>query len=46
MCYINGIQYMVSLTMNIDRGRRGPGQLTVILDHEPFPPTVKGAISQ
>jgi len=46
VCYINGIQYMVSLTMNIERGGEGTAELNVILDHGPFPPTVKGAITQ
>jgi hypothetical protein len=47
VCYIDGIRYLVSLTMNIgEDGSDGQAQLTVLLDHEPFPPTVKGTISQ
>lgn len=46
VCYIDGIKYLVSLTMNIDQGGDGKAHLTVLLDHGPFPPTVKGAISQ
>jgi hypothetical protein len=46
VCYIDGIKYMVSLTMDIDQGGDGQANLTVLLDHQPFPPTVKGFISQ
>ncbi len=46
VCYIDGIKYLVSLTMDIDQGGDGKAHLTVLLDHGPFPPTVKGAISQ
>jgi hypothetical protein len=46
VCYIDGIKYLVSLTMDIDQGGDGKAQLTVLLDHGPFPPTVKGTISQ
>jgi hypothetical protein len=46
VCYIDGIKYMVSLTMDIDQGGDGKADLTVVLDHQPFPPTVKGGITQ
>jgi len=46
VCYVNGVQYLVSLTMKIDQGGKGEAQLNVVLDHGPFPPTVKGTISQ
>jgi hypothetical protein len=46
VCYIDGTQYLVSLTMDIDHGGEGQAELNVILDHGPFPPTVKGAITQ
>ena len=46
VCYVNGVQYLVSLTMKIDQGGKGEAQLNVVLDHGPFPPTVKGSISQ
>lgn len=46
VCYVDGIKYLVSLTMDIDQGGDGTAQLTVLLDHGPFPPTVKGVISQ
>jgi hypothetical protein len=46
VCSIDGIKYMVTLTMDIDQGGNGKAQLTVLLDHGPFPPTVKGTISQ
>lgn len=46
VCYIDGIRYSVSLTMDIDHGGSGEAQLMVLLDHGPFPPTVKGVISQ
>lgn len=46
VCYIDGIRYKVSLTMDIEQGGDGNAQLEVTLDHEPFPPTVKGGITQ
>ena len=47
VCYINGVQFQVSLTMNIGQdGSEGHAELNVILDHGPFPPTVKGTITQ
>ena len=46
VCYIDGIRYQVSLTMDIDQGGSGTAELNVLLDHGPFPPTVKGAITQ
>ena len=46
VCYIDGIKYAVSLTMDIERGGSGKAQLMVQLDHGPFPPTVKGFITQ
>ncbi len=46
VCYIDGVQYAVSLTMKIEQGGKGEAQLNVVLDHGPFPPTVKGTISQ
>ena len=46
VCFIDGIRYRVSLTMDIDQGGEGSANLDVLLDHQPFPPTVKGFISQ
>ena len=46
VCYIDGTKFLVSLTMNIDHGGSGEAKLTVLLDHGPFPPTVRGTISQ
>ena len=46
VCYIDGIKYQVSLTMDIDQGGSGKAELNVLLDHGPFPPTVKGGITQ
>jgi len=46
VCFIDGIKYQVSLTMDIDQGGSGTAELNVLLDHGPFPPTVKGAITQ
>ena len=40
----SGLKFQVDLTMNIARG--GKAHLTVMLDHGPFPPTVKGVIGQ
>ena len=46
VCYIDGIRYLVSLTMNIGEDGSDGQALNVILDHGEFPPTVKGAITQ
>jgi len=46
VCYIDGIKYQVDLTMNIGQdGGDGKAHLSVELNHQPFPPTVKGFIT-
>jgi hypothetical protein len=42
----DGVQFKVDITLNIKQGGSGQAHLTVILDHGPFPPTVKGFITQ
>jgi len=46
VCYVDGVKYSVSLTMKIEQGGSGEAKLDVVLDHKPFPPTVKGFITQ
>jgi hypothetical protein len=46
VCSIDGVKYTVRLTMDIDQGGDGTANLNVLLDHQPFPPTVNGTISQ
>jgi hypothetical protein len=46
ICNINGVQFKVDITLNIKQGGSGQAHLTVTLDHGPFPPTVKGFITQ
>jgi hypothetical protein len=46
VCYIDGVRYLVSMTMNIVQGGTGQAQFSAVLDHGPFPPTIRGAITQ
>jgi hypothetical protein len=48
ICYIDGVKFLVNLTMNITQGGTGDAHLTVILDHGPLPlpPIVQGVITQ
>ena len=47
LCYVDGIQYhVVGMTMEITQGGTGQAVFNAVLDHGPFPPTIKGAISQ
>lgn len=44
VCSIDNNRFQVTLTMDIAQG--GQAQLVAILDHNPFPPTIKGFIGQ
>ncbi len=46
ICALDSLTFRVDLTMNITHGGSGTAHLAVILDHGPFPPTVKGFITQ
>jgi hypothetical protein len=46
VCYVDGVKYLVQMTMNISQGGNGAAQFNAVLDHGPFPPTIKGAIGQ
>src|SRR3954469_23313343 len=46
VCYIDGVRYLVSMTMNIVQGGTGQAKFNAVLDHGPFPPTIRGAITQ
>jgi hypothetical protein len=46
ICYKGDLKFDVNLTMDIDQGGSGKAHLRVTLDHGPFPPTVKGLITQ
>src|SRR4051812_41933401 len=46
VCYMDGVRYLVQMTMKINQGGNGAAQFSAILDHGPFPPTIKGAIGQ
>jgi hypothetical protein len=46
VCYVDGVKYRVEMTMNITQGGHGEAQFMAILDHQPFPPTIQGAIGQ
>lgn len=46
VCYVDGVKYLVRMTMNIVQGGSGQAQFSVVLDHGPFPPTIKGVIGQ
>jgi hypothetical protein len=46
VCYVDGVKYLVNVTLKIDQGGSGQSQLCAVLDHGPFPPTIKGAITQ
>lgn len=44
LCYVDGTKYFVRMGMNITEGGSGDATFTAILDHGPFPPTIKGVI--
>jgi hypothetical protein len=46
LCYVDGTRYFVRMLMNISEGGTGHATFTAILDHGPFPPTIKGVIRQ
>ena len=46
LCYVDGTKYFVRMGMNITEGGSGAATFTAILDHGPFPPTIKGVIRQ
>lgn len=46
LCYVDGTRYFVRMGMNITEGGTGLATFTAILDHGPFPPTIKGVIRQ
>ena len=46
VCFIDGVKYLVSMTMKIQQGGSGEARFDAILDHGPFPPTIRGAITQ
>ena len=46
LCYVDGIRYLVGMSMNITQGGHGQAHFDAVLDHGPFPPTIRGAISQ
>jgi len=44
LCYVDGTKYFVRMGMHITEGGSGDATFTAILDHGPFPPTIKGVI--
>jgi len=47
LCYVDGVQYLVrDMVMEITQGGSGHAVFDAVLDHRPFPPTIKGAIAQ
>jgi hypothetical protein len=44
LCYVDGTKYFVRMGMNITEGGSGEATFSAILDHGPFPPTIKGVI--
>jgi hypothetical protein len=46
VCFVDGVKYLVSMTMHIVQGGSGEAQFDAVLDHGPFPPTIRGAITQ
>jgi len=46
LCYVDGTRYFVRMGMNITEGGTGLATFTAVLDHGPFPPTIKGVIVQ
>jgi hypothetical protein len=46
LCYVDGTKYFVRMGMNITEGGTGMATFTAVLDHGPFPPTIKGVITQ
>jgi hypothetical protein len=43
---LNDVQFCVELTMEIDEGADGTVFFIGILDHGPFPPTIRGLVTQ
>jgi hypothetical protein len=47
LCYVNGVQYQVlGMSMDITQGGTGQAVFNALLDHAPFPPTIKGVITE
>jgi len=46
LCYVDGIRYLVEMTLNITEGGSGEATFHAELDHGPFPPTIRGTITQ
>jgi hypothetical protein len=47
LCYVNGVQYLVlGMSMEITQGGSGLAVFNAVLDHGPFPPTIRGVIGQ
>jgi len=44
LCHVDGTKHFVRMGMNITEGGSGDATFTAILDHGPFPPTIKGVI--
>ena len=44
LCYAGNLRYGVQMAMDIDEG--GTATFTATLDHGPFPPTIRGVITQ
>jgi hypothetical protein len=43
---VDGTDFFIRMSMNITDGGTGVAKFTAVLDHRPFPPTIKGVISQ
>jgi hypothetical protein len=47
LCYVDGVRYQVlGMSMEITQGGSGEAVFNAVLDHGPFPPTIRGAIEQ
>jgi hypothetical protein len=47
LCYVDGIKYHVlGMSMDITEGGSGQAVFNAVLDHGPFPPTIKGVITE
>lgn len=43
---VDGTRYLVEMTMDITDGGSGEATFNAVLDHGPFPPTIRGVIAQ
>ena len=43
---LNDTQYCVKMVLDLDAGGRGTVHFTGLLDHQPFPPTIVGFVTQ